>query len=243
MKVLGIEAATPLAGAAVVDGQRLLAQSVLDVHRAPAERLLSLVERVLADGGLGATGACAARTVPALDLIAVSAGPGSFTGIRVGFATAAGLAQGSGLPLAGVPTLSVLAAPLASAGLPVLALLDARRGEVYYALFYGWGATGPRLTTGPGASRPQELAEQLAESLPDGRIAAVGSGASLAREALEEAWPGRFIHPGAPADGPQPAWTAVLGAMLHASGAAPPPEPIYVRRSDAEEARHGGDRR
>lgn len=246
MKVLGIEAATPLAGAAVVevpeaaDGAsgvrdaRVLAETVLDVHRAPAERLLSQVEAVLRDSGVGLAG---------IDLVGVSAGPGSFTGIRVGLACAQGLAQGAGRPLVAVPTLAVLAGPFLAAGLPVLAVLDARRGEVYYAFFAGGGLPEMEPTSGPGAVRPEALAGRIAEALPPaGRIPVIGSGAALCRAPLEAARPGRFVHPGGAADAPRPAWAALLAAERHRAGGGPP-APVYVRRSDAEEARHGRDRR
>ena len=293
MRVLGIEAATRLAGAAVVEiadarapgaaagapgaggstlrapwtleaaGARLLAETVHDVHRAPAERLLAQVETALRDAG---------ASLAEIDIIGVSAGPGSFTGIRVGLATAQGLGAGAGRPVVAVPSLAALAAPWALAGAPVLAFLDARRGEVYYALFSGqtseidaadvagaaarrdYGAAAaaagaaaaasiPEPATGPGAARPEALADRIAAALPAaGAMAVVGSGAALCRAALEEVWPGRFSYPGGAADAPRPAWTAVLAAGLHRVRPEPP-EPIYVRRSDAEEARHGRDRR
>jgi tRNA threonylcarbamoyladenosine biosynthesis protein TsaB len=239
MRVLGIEAATPMAGAAVVEDGRILAETVLDVHRAPAERLLGQVERVLEES---------ATALSELAAIAVSVGPGSFTGIRVGISTARGLAGGSGVRLVGVPTLESLAAPLMVTGAPVLAALDARRHEVYYAVFAGWGDQGPLRVGGPGVARPEALAERLGGTvtgLPGaagGRLIAVGSGAALVREALERAWPGRIVFQGGPAAFPRPSCTAWLGALRASAGVTGDVEPLYVRRSDAEEARHGGDR-
>jgi tRNA threonylcarbamoyladenosine biosynthesis protein TsaB len=128
-----------------------------------AGRLLVLVEEVLdAAGGW-----------PAVERIAVGVGPGGFTGLRLGIATARALAQGRGLPLVGVSSLDALAA-----GAPdVAALIDARRGEVFAAVWSG----GDRVL-GPVAIAPAELAASLRPGTP-----AVGDGAVRFRAELERA--------------------------------------------------------
>ena len=118
MKVLGIDTATTNASIAIVDDQTVLAETRTDTagHRAD---LLLLIDA-----------ACKSANVSPLDLdaIAIGAGPGSFTGLRIGMATAKGIAFAAGRPLWAVSSLAALA--YARAGL-VIAVLDARRGEVY----------------------------------------------------------------------------------------------------------------
>jgi tRNA threonylcarbamoyladenosine biosynthesis protein TsaB len=118
-----------------------------------------------------------------IERIAVGVGPGTFTGLRIGIATAHGLAQARGLPLAGVSTLEALAAEAArdeQEG-PVLAVLDARRGEAFAA---AWTAAGAPLLE-PSALSPEALADRV-NSLQPGTLA-VGDGAVRFRGVLEAA--------------------------------------------------------
>src|SRR6266700_7172400 len=126
MKVLALESATLSGGAALVDGERLLGEVTLDVAVTHSERLMAAVDRLVADCGLSPHD---------LDGLAVSIGPGSFTGLRVGIATAKGLGLALDLPIAAVPTLDALAARLPFADAPVCPILDARKGEVYFSLY------------------------------------------------------------------------------------------------------------
>lgn len=131
--VLGIETATALGSVAVVSPAGLLGELTLLGAESHAERILPAAEHLLA--ALGFT----ARDLAA---VAVSSGPGSFTGLRTGVAAAKGLAFALGVPLHGVPTLATLAANAVPGTIPVAALLPARRGEVFCAL-YRHGAAGP----------------------------------------------------------------------------------------------------
>ncbi len=126
MRVLALETSTLAGGVALVDGERLVAEYVLDVSVTHSERLLAAVDRVLAD----------ARWAPRdLEGLAVSIGPGSFTGLRIGVSTAKGLAWALGVPIAAVPTLDAMAAAVPWAALPVCTVLQARRDEVYACLY------------------------------------------------------------------------------------------------------------
>ena len=136
MRVLGIETATGQGGVAVVGPEGLLAEVTLSVTAGYGERLLPALERILAEAGL---------SPDQLDGYAISIGPGSFTGLRIGLATVKGLALATGKPLAAVPTLEALAATLPFCPHPVCPLLDARKGEVYCALFALEGAEPVRL--------------------------------------------------------------------------------------------------
>ncbi|HEX7571491.1 MAG TPA: tRNA (adenosine(37)-N6)-threonylcarbamoyltransferase complex dimerization subunit type 1 TsaB [Bacteroidota bacterium] len=129
MNVLGIETATTVCAAALVRGGRVVAESLLDAGRVHAEKLMGQIVAVLGPDG-----------VKSLDGVAVSIGPGSFTGLRIGVSVAKGIAFAGNIPLVGVPTLEALALHAAEAGhveagTRLLAALDARRDEVYCQLF------------------------------------------------------------------------------------------------------------
>jgi tRNA threonylcarbamoyladenosine biosynthesis protein TsaB len=136
MRVLGIDTATTVASAAVIEGGRLIAEGwpKADSNREPqsnhgnhAQTLVPLIERVLRQAGLS-PGELAA--------IAVSIGPGSFTGLRIGLSTVQGLALGSALPVVGIPTLLAIAARVVEWEGLICAVLDARKKEVYSGLFW-----------------------------------------------------------------------------------------------------------
>jgi tRNA threonylcarbamoyladenosine biosynthesis protein TsaB len=175
MIVLAMDTATPstVAGVLLADGR------VVEARDDPPEgsrgehasRLLGLVERALDQGGV---------TWDDVERIAVGVGPGGFTGLRIGIATARALAQARGLPLVPVSSLAALAAGADAAGGATAAVIDARRGEV----FAGVWAEGSELLS-PGALAPAALAEGLrALERP---VQAVGDGAVRFRTEFEGA--------------------------------------------------------
>ena len=175
MIVVGMDTATPSTVAGVLlDDDRVL--EARDDPAAPsrgdhAARLLVLVEDLLARAGVG---------WDAVGRIAVGAGPGGFTGLRIGIATARALAQATGLPLVPVSSLAALAAGAGDPDGPVAAVLDARRGEVFAAVYAGGRELSP-----PAALAPPALAERLlALDVP---VQAVGDGAVRFRPELEGA--------------------------------------------------------
>jgi tRNA threonylcarbamoyladenosine biosynthesis protein TsaB len=161
-----------------------------------------------------------------VDLIGVGVGPGSFTGLRIGIATARALGVGLGLPVVGICTLDALGLGLAEAagGSSRLAVLDARRGEVFAALY----AEGGDRVWEPFVTAPEDLAERIAE-LP-GTTLAVGSGAVRFREEL--------VGCGVPEDADPVHRVAARHvcalAATAAAGEAGPLAPIYLRPPDAE---------
>jgi tRNA threonylcarbamoyladenosine biosynthesis protein TsaB len=175
-----------------------------------AERLLALAEAALADAG---------ATWADVERLAVGIGPGGFTGLRLGVATARALAQGRGLPVVGVSSLEALAEPVAAP--TVAAVIDARRGEVFAA---AWEAGAPLVE--PAALAP----EALAASLPSGAVA-VGDGAVRFREQLERA--GVVV----PADGSPAHRLSALAVARLAEGREPADRnallPDYRREPDA----------
>lgn len=203
--VLGIDTSVDVRAGLARHGVPIARTGLTDT-RAHAEQLMPLVDRLLAEAQVSWSD---------LDQVAVGLGPGPFTGLRVGVATAQTLAFALGVPWRGVCGLDVIAAEHAASGAPpessdrdheeddheFLAATDARRREVYWARY---DAAGIRLT-GPHVSRPDEL--------PD--LPVIGPGAHLV----------------AAAAGPQWIDAALLAARAYADAGS---EPLYLRRPDAQ---------
>jgi tRNA threonylcarbamoyladenosine biosynthesis protein TsaB len=217
MLVLAIDTALAACSAAVLDTEQatLLASEQLAMTRGQAEALMPLIERVMLAADIG---------FPALDRIAVTTGPGSFTGLRVGISAARGLALAAGKPSVGLTTLSAYAAPLVAKTSPhvVLSAIDARHDHVYFQLVGGDGSL-----LRPPAIAP--IDDVIATASEHGPLRVVGNAAQL----LASRWP---------ADAPQPlqvdarsapdiAWVAWLGAAADPSKA--PARPLYLRAPDA----------
>ncbi len=217
---LGFDTATAATAAAVLRAGH--AEEARDdpppgARPAHAARLLPLVREAMAAADCGWDG---------LGRIAVGVGPGSFTGLRIGVATARALAQATGLPIAPVSTLEALAAPALSQAAAVLAVIDARRGEAFAA---AW-APGLEPLSAPAALGPGPLAAAAA-ALPPGALA-VGDGALRFRLELEQA--GAEVPPDASP------WHRVTAAAVCRLGAAADTvafdavAPDYLRAPDAE---------
>jgi tRNA threonylcarbamoyladenosine biosynthesis protein TsaB len=183
--VLGFDTATQstAVGLRLADGNTLQARDdpAPDAHPGHATRLLEMADELLAQAGLGWS---------ALERIAVGVGPGRFTGLRVGVATARGLAQSLGVELVGVSSLQALALPAKShddegyGTRPVLAVIDARRGEAFAAAYTADGEV--ELPRALGAAELEHIVELVEErGGPHGqRWLAVGDGALRFRAEL-----------------------------------------------------------
>jgi tRNA threonylcarbamoyladenosine biosynthesis protein TsaB len=219
MRVLTLETATPVEEVAVVERGAVLAARALVAGRGRAEELIVAVAGVLAESK---------TALRALSAIAVSAGPGRFTGLRVGLSTAKGLAAVSGVPVLPVPTLEALARSAdAEAGL-VAPALDARRGEVYGALFEV-GGRAARILDDVAAS-PREFAERALNAARGRPVLLVGTGAAAYRDELSAAFgaAASFATP----DLLRPAPMAIAAIAADAAGRAPDleaVEPVYLR--------------
>lgn len=132
MKILAVETATSCQSVAVLDGARVLARSDEEAAGSQARLLIPTIDRLLKASGLA---------LSSLEGLAVSIGPGSFTGLRVGLATMMGLRATTGLPLAAVPTLEAMVWNVPRAEVPLCPILKARTGEVYWGL-YRWTGAG-----------------------------------------------------------------------------------------------------
>lgn len=223
--ILALETATLATSVALLRGEALVAEWTHVDARPHSERLLPAIDALLARAGVA---------LGAVEAFAVSAGPGSFTGLRIGIATVKGLAFGGDRPVAAVPTLAALALGAADGRSPVAALLDARRGEVYAALYAPDGA--------PLAPEAVLTPEALAERLPPGTRLVAGEGSGEAAAAVA-ARLGEKAHVLPAPHGVARAYAVgVLGARALARGEGVPAArlvPRYVRRAEAEVRRTG----
>ncbi|MGE0746973.1 MAG: tRNA (adenosine(37)-N6)-threonylcarbamoyltransferase complex dimerization subunit type 1 TsaB [Rhodospirillales bacterium] len=212
MNVLALDCALSAASAAVWADGTILAAHTAEPAAHIAEALMPLAVRVLAEAGLGFAD---------LHLVAVTVGPGSFTGLRAGIAAARGIALARGLPVAGVTTLEAVAAAAQRAAphATVLAAIDSRRGDVFVQPF----APGLRPLAEPAAIVP----EAAAGHAPPGPLVLAGDGAARLAAPLAQAGIAATVL--AACRLPDPADVAALAARRHAAAPdAPPPAPVYL---------------
>ncbi len=126
MKILAVDTATQSCSVAVVDKESLLAEVTLGSVQTHSKHLVKLINQVNTLSGL---------TISELDGFAVTRGPGSFTGLRIGISTVKGLAAASGKPVVGVSSLEALASQCFASSYLICPLIDARKGEVYYSSY------------------------------------------------------------------------------------------------------------
>ncbi len=215
MRVLAIDTALAACAAAVLDTDRgIVASESQPMVRGHAEALIPLVARVMKQSEL---------TFDELGRIAVTTGPGSFTGVRVGLAAARGFGVATGIPVVGVSTLSVYAAPYLAANgkAPVVAAIDARHGQVFLQVFGPGGQTlvSPRLA-------PLAEAIRAASAAP---AYLVGSAAGAVADGLADNAPRRGVDA---REAPDIAWVAQIGAVTPQAQSAPHPQ--YLRAPDAQ---------
>jgi tRNA threonylcarbamoyladenosine biosynthesis protein TsaB len=219
MLILAIDTALEACAAAVLDtdADELRAQEQQLMKRGHAEALMPMIARVMQSADLAFT---------ALDRIAVTVGPGSFTGLRVGISAARGLALAAKRPAIGLTTLSAYAAAIIgqSGSVPVISAIDARHDHVYFQIVAGDGSLLLRPAVAP-------IDEAIAAS-QFGAPHLVGNAARI----LAERWP---------KDGPQPvsvdaqpapdiSWVAWLGAAANPD--TNPARPFYLKAPDAKPA-------
>jgi tRNA threonylcarbamoyladenosine biosynthesis protein TsaB len=217
MLILAIDTALDACAAAVLDTEagRLIAQESQAMKRGHAEALMPLIARVIDQSGIGFAG---------LDRIAVTTGPGSFTGLRVGISAARGIALAANKPVVGVTTLTAYAAPVVSQNSeqPVISVIDARHDQVYL-----------QVVSGNGSSLIWPRAAPVEEALDASRFGVphlVGNAARILADRWPPDAPPPFKVDALPA--PDIAWVGWLGAAVSPDTA--PARPFYLRAPDAK---------
>ena len=217
MLILAIDTALDACAACVLDtdAARLIAQESQTMKRGHAEALMPLIGRVMKQAGIA---------FAALDRIAVTTGPGSFTGLRVGLSAARGIGLAADRPVVGLSTLTAYAAPVVgqNAPQPVISAIDARHDHVYF-----------QVVSGDGGSLMRPRVAPIEEALGAARFGAahlVGNAAKI----LADRWPADAPPPFKvdPQPAPDIAWLAWLGAAVSPDTA--PARPYYLRAPDAK---------
>lgn len=165
MLTLAFDTSTKTASVALLKEETLLIEHFINTGKNHGETLLPAIENILAVAGVG---------IAEIELLAVTVGPGSFTGLRVGASTAKGLAFSEGTPIVGVSTLDALAANVNSGNIMICPMLDARKKEVYTALYRMSGTGFPERITDEQVISPEILLADMDEDilcLGDGALA------------------------------------------------------------------------
>jgi tRNA threonylcarbamoyladenosine biosynthesis protein TsaB len=209
VRILAIESSSRRGSVALLEGDRFVSSLEHEQSNSHAERLLPLVERLLSEAGWPKS---------SLDRLGVGVGPGSFTGLRVGIALAEGLSLGLDRPLVGVGSLWAMAfGALNELPGPCCALLDARRDELFAAVY---------------DARNQQRCAPLAVPIADlGDFLGVHAVATVVGEVTQSLAHGRRQALGATLDLPHARWVGALAGLL--DEAHYPPEPQYVRGTGA----------
>jgi tRNA threonylcarbamoyladenosine biosynthesis protein TsaB len=240
MRILGIDSASQSASVALIEDEVLIDEQTWNKHSANArgsdslghcaETVIPLINSLLEKRHL---------TLADLSAIAVSIGPGSFTGLRVGLATAKGIAYSGGLPLIGISTLLALAAGVKNFDGIICSLLDARKNDVYMGLFRRAGDVLSRLTDDallPIDTAIEWIRRNLAETSTD-LLCVIGDAGEVHRQELISAFDGKMVlnsdhdHTSVAQQVALLARERLLGESLDDLGSL---VPVYLRRPQAE---------
>jgi tRNA threonylcarbamoyladenosine biosynthesis protein TsaB len=223
MRILALETSTMLGGVSVMDDREgLLIEARLNVKTAHSERLMSEVDHALRQAGLG---------ISDIDVFGVAVGPGSFTGLRIGVSTVKGFSYATGKRIVSVPSLEAFAWNFPYSKYPVCVMFDARKKEVYAAVFR-WSETGFERVMGEVSIRPADLVRSF-----EGKVVFAGEGALVYREIITEVAGENALFAAPHAMVPSPSNVAYLGLRKAVEGDFSDPVslvPWYIRRSEAE---------
>ena len=225
MKILGVDTASASCSLAVTDGVQLLGEITLVSGQTHSRHLVASIETIIMAAGL---------SLERIEGFAVSRGPGSFTGLRIGISTVKGLAVAGNRPMVGVSTLAALAWQVGPTDHMICPMLDARRNQVYAAMFR-WDPHGPLPLSAERVAAPEAVLAAVAQP-----CIFIGSGAAAYRTQIEEMAGRRALFAPDALHWIRAASIAVLGARKLAAGDADDVEflvPTYLRKSDAEMVR------
>ena len=226
MKILGIDTTGQTASAALVEGDKLIAEFTMNYKLTHSQTILPMIADILE------------RTETdkaSIDCIACACGPGSFTGLRIGAATAKGFALALDKPIVAVPTLDALAYNVFETNKFICPIMDARRNQVY-AAFYMW-ENGKLIRLTDHMAESIERVIEIAEML-EHEVIFLGDGVPVHRERLEQN--PAFLFAPAHCNMQSASAVATLGAIMAEEGLAKPGnafELIYLRKSQAERER------
>jgi tRNA threonylcarbamoyladenosine biosynthesis protein TsaB len=231
MKIMALETSTMLGGVAITDDlSGLIAEIRFNVKATHSERLMTGLDHILKQAGL---------KLADIDVFAIASGPGSFTGLRIGLSTVKGFSYATGKPLVSVPTLEALAWNFPYCRYPVCTLLDARKKEVYAALFK-WDDKGFTRIIDEVSIKAAKILEKINEGeggFSDKRVVFTGEGALLYKDKIIEVMGEKAIFATSEKMVPTPANIASLGIKKAREGEFSEPVslvPFYLRRSEAE---------
>ena len=232
MLLLAVETSTSTGSVALVEAPspegtsgafRIVGETTLNLSETHSSRLMPAIDRLLRE---------TSRSIQTVQGIAVGLGPGSFTGLRIAVSTVKGLAFSLRVPVVGVPTLDALAHNIPFASALVCPVLDARKKEVYAALFRGDGEGQLRRIGETWVLSPEDLCSRIPE-----RAILVGSGAEVYRETFREKLASRALFAPPEFSFPRASSVARLSLPSFHNGQTMDVmtfTPIYVRRSEAE---------
>lgn len=224
MPILGLDTATQVCSVAVATADKLLAEITVNTRKTHSERLMPYISQLLEMATLKKT---------ELTGVAISIGPGSFTGLRIGLATAKALSYALRIPIIGVPTLEALAFGCPLPQTIVSPMLDAQKGNVYQGI-YTWQDGQLKTLVGPRVIALTAALEELAKQGQP--VTVLGEGAAM-YEQLEQRYD-NVLLPLPHISLPRAGTVALLGASMLGQGIkheVQSLEPVYIRRSEAEE--------
>ncbi len=233
MKILGIESSSLVASVAIVTDDLVTAEYTVNYKKTHSQTLLPMLDEIVR---------MTEQDLDSLDAIAVSGGPGSFTGLRIGAATAKGLGLALDKPLIHVPTVDAMAYSLFGCAHLICPVMDARRSQVYTGL-YSFQEEFQVMAENAVMALDQ-LLERLETSgqpeIRERRVVFLGDGVPVSRQRIEERLGKRALFAPAPCNRQRAASVAALGALYWAKGQTEPAGefvPTYLRPSQAERVR------
>jgi len=234
MIILAVETSTLLGGIAILhDTSGVIAEGKLNIQATHSERLMTEIAHFMEK---------TSYQLKDIDAFAVSIGPGSFTGLRIGLSTVKGFSYATGKPVVAVPSLEALAWNFPFSRHPVCTIFDARKKEVYAAVFL-WEGEGFKRMVNETAAKVERLMEYLEqeEALLGEKILFTGEGALLYREAIISRLSEKALFPPVDKMIPSPANVACVGLQKALRGEFAEPVslvPFYLRKSEAEIKKH-----
>ncbi len=228
MKILGIDSSGLVASAAIADEKNIIAEFTVNNKQTHSQTLLPMIEKVVDMSGI---------ELEQLDAIAIAAGPGSFTGLRIGSATAKGIGLALKKPVVSVPTLEGLAYRVSVFDGIICPIMDARRNQVYTGI-YKMDKGNLVCLSEQKAVDIHEIMEELEKY--DEKVIFLGDGVEVQRETIEKEFKKEYCFAPIHLSKQSAAAVAVLGDIYFNQGKAEDAaehKPIYLRKSQAERER------